>query len=216
MRPHDSRIARECIACRPRFDRGVARGDQTRRGVVMNEFTLGTFAAFCAGEFGHNIQHGREKALEVAAKIIQAEAKRVIGTYDYNWPQLAESTQADRSKKGFPANEPLLRTGALRDSIHVTIVEPGHIAIVGSDSDNAVYQEFGTSTIPARPFLGGAVASTKKEIRKVVREIVGAAASGHHSVEAEILHIALDALKEIGHDVRDLVEGDEHQQRHGR
>ena len=177
----------------------------------MREFDLFRFAEFCAHDLPHEVQHAREKALEAGAQIIQKEARRVIGTYDYGWEQLAQSTQADREKKGFPANEPLLRTGELRDSIHYQILKRGHLAEIGSDSDIAVYQEMGTSTIPARPFLAGAAVKTEKQITKVVRAIVGAATAGagHRSIEGEILHIAGEALKELKEFAEELVEENE-------
>ena len=56
-------------------------------------------------------------ALEVGAKIIQKEAKSILGHYQggagglVGWQALADSTMNDRFKKGFPAEEPLLRTG---------------------------------------------------------------------------------------------------------
>jgi phage gpG-like protein len=103
----------------------------------------------------------RHEALEVAAVIIEGEAKAVIGTYKYGWTELADSTKRDRERKGFPPNEPLLRTGELRDSIeHSAGVET---AYVGSNLNIAVYQELGTSRIPPRSFLMGAAVHKGKE-----------------------------------------------------
>jgi hypothetical protein len=93
-------------------------------------------------------------------KIVETEAKRVIGTYDYGWPELAESTQADRVRQGCLADEPLLRTG---DSIEHTIISD-HEAQVGSNNDIAVYQELGTSRIPPRSFLAQAAVHAEKEV----------------------------------------------------
>ena len=173
---------------------------------LMREFDLFRFAEFVAHDLPHDVQRARERALEVGAQIIQKEARRVIGTYDYGWEQLAESTQADREKKGYPANEPLLRSGEMRDSIHYQIIAKGHLAEIGSDSDVAVYQELGTSTIPARPFLAGAAVKTEKQIKKVVRQMVGGAVAGHRSIEAEILHIAGEALHHLKESAESLVE----------
>lgn len=132
-------------------------------------FSPNSFAAFLAGA-AFEIEHGKDKGLEKACVILETEAKRVIGTYDYQWPQLAPSTQADRARKGFPPNEPLLRTGELRDSIGHTV---GHgEAWVGSNSKIAVYQELGTRTIPPRSFLSGAVSAKQEEVEKVFAGIV--------------------------------------------
>lgn len=106
-------------------------------------------------------------ALEQACVVIEDEAKRVIGTYDYGWPELAGSTQADREKRGFPANEPLLRTGEMRDSIEHNVA--GKSGFVGSNADIAVYQELGTSRgIPPRSFLAGAAIHKGKEAADAV------------------------------------------------
>jgi hypothetical protein len=47
------------------------------------------------------------------SKILQDEAVRVLGTYDYGWPLLKPQTIA-RKETG---DSPLLETGDLRDSI---------------------------------------------------------------------------------------------------
>ena len=99
-------------------------------------------------------------ALTKGAIRVERLAKSKIGTYQpeagpfSEWRELAESTQADRRGKGFNEDDPLLRTGELRDSIGYT-VEP-HEAAVGSASQIASYQELGTRTIPPRSFLGSA------------------------------------------------------------
>lgn len=114
--------------------------------------------------------------LERAAVIIERTAKDEIGVYQPAtgsfpaWAPLAESTVEDRVSKGYSANEPLLRDGTLRDSIsHET---KGLEAVIGSTSDIAAYQEFGTETIPPRPFIGPAAFVNKDNIQK----LIGAAA----------------------------------------
>lgn len=126
--------------------------------------------------FSLRLAHEEHKALEHAAKIIQTEAKAEIGTYQDTagpfaaWQELADSTKADRVHQGFSANDPLLRTGEMRESIEYTVGT--HEAAIGSNSDIAVWQELGTQKIPARSFLGGAA------MRKAphVAEILGASA----------------------------------------
>jgi HK97 gp10 family phage protein len=113
-----------------------------------------------------------ERGLEAVAAMIEKTAKDEIGEYQEAvgpfpaWEELADSTKADRVSKGYTENDPLLRSGALRDSIsHQT---KGLEAVIGSDSDIAVYQELGTSKIPPRPFLGPAVERNHEAIKKIV------------------------------------------------
>jgi HK97 gp10 family phage protein len=120
----------------------------------MREFNnLGGFIAFLEAV---RFEAAEKAALEAAAVVLESEAKRVIGTHDYNWPPLADSTVA---RKG--DDDPLIVNasadpGALiRNTIEHNV--GGREAQVGSDSDVAVFNEFGTSKIPPRPFLGGAV-----------------------------------------------------------
>jgi hypothetical protein len=49
----------------------------------------------------------QREVMEKACVIVETEAKRVIGTYDYDWAPLAETTKAERARLGFPEDEPL-------------------------------------------------------------------------------------------------------------
>lgn len=116
-------------------------------------------------------------SLEEAGSVIDTYAKAQIGHYDLtppagfpSWPQLADSTKKDRVREGFPENEPLLRTGELRDSIHHEVLD-FDLAVVGSDSDIMVYQELGTETIPPRPVMGPAAVRMGPK----VADMIGAA-----------------------------------------
>jgi phage gpG-like protein len=124
----------------------------------------------------------QRRALERAALVVEAEAKREIGTYQDEtgpfapWAELADTTKNDRVRQGFSENEPLLRTGDMRDSID-HVVEQDE-AVVGSNSDIAVYQELGTDRIPPRSFLGGAASRRGEEVARilgggVVKALVG-------------------------------------------
>lgn len=110
---------------------------------------------------------GEAATLEEAARKVEEEAKRVIGTYDYGWPQLQLSTQMQREQQGFDPNDPLLRTGELRDSIQHYVDEESRTAYVGSNNPIAKWQELGTSTIPPRSFLAAAAAVKGKEIAEL-------------------------------------------------
>lgn len=132
------------------------------------------------------LEHGLEK---VAAHI-EKEAKAKIGEYQGAngmhdaWPELADSTKEDRLRKGFTENDPLLRTGGLRDSIsHETkLLE----AQIGSTSDIAVYQELGTSKIPPRPFLGAAAFEAKDKIVAILGAATVAGIVGGNILSYEI------------------------------
>jgi hypothetical protein len=97
----------------------------------MRAFSLEQFAHFIVRKI--NLEHAQHVGLEAAAKIVQAEAKRVIGSYDYGWTPLKEATIARKAN----GDTPLLETGELRDSIEYTIVSD-HEAQVGSNNDKAV------------------------------------------------------------------------------
>lgn len=129
---------------------------------------------------------GVHKGLDAAGQIVETEAKRVLGTYDYSWPELAPATKKQRLSLGFPENEPLLRNGELRDSIgHTTQATEVDIGvpskIVGDGSrenpvrnigDVATAMELGTSRAPARSFLVGAlVAKTQDVVNAIGKSI---------------------------------------------
>ncbi|CAJ0705821.1 HK97 gp10 family phage protein [Ralstonia holmesii] len=131
-----------------------------------------------------------EKGLDKAAAHIEHAAKDKIGEYQAAngmheaWPELAESTKEDRVRKGFTENDPLLRTGDLRDSIsHET---HGLEAAIGSTSDIAVYQELGTDKIPPRPFLGAAAYESIDEVKKLVGGAVITGIVGGNSLDYKV------------------------------
>lgn len=101
--------------------------------------------------------------LEEAGQIIEAEAKRVIGTYDYGWPPLKPET-IERKTTG---DSPLLETGEMRDSIHHMV--QGDKVFIGSDNEKAAFHEYGTSRgIPPRPFLSTAAQHKHAEVAKKI------------------------------------------------
>ncbi|TPE14900.1 hypothetical protein FJP62_14310 [Pantoea vagans] len=107
-----------------------------------------------------SIATGLEEGFRVIVKEIEETAKEEIGIYQpaYGpfdaWAPLAESTKADRVRQGYSEDEPLLRSGELRDSIGSEVV--GLAAIVGTKSEIGLWQEVGTAHIPPRPFIGPA------------------------------------------------------------
>lgn len=145
----------------------------------MADFTIDSFAAMLLATAAA-MPMAEKAALQAAGEIVEKEAKAEIGAYQgaagpfAAWEPLAESTQNERAHQGFTPDDPLLRTGEMRDSIGLVV--EGHEAYVGSNSDIAVYQELGTSKgIPPRSFLGGAAVRKSAEVRDVIgREMIGA------------------------------------------
>lgn len=111
-------------------------------------------------------------AVDKIGAAIEKTAKAKLGTYQpevsefAGWVELTESTKQDRLAKGFTENDPLLRSGELRNSI--SRQTHGLTTTVGSTSDIAVYQELGTSKIPPRSFIGPSLYQNDKLIKKVV------------------------------------------------
>lgn len=137
----------------------------------MTDFNLLGFAAHLGKLIVAEVVE-TEVMLTEAAKVVQKEAKAEIGTYQSAsgpfaaWAELADSTKSDRVAKGFTENDPLLRTGEMRDSIEYTVA--GREAHIGSDNDKAVWQELGTDRIPPRSFLGGAAFRKGPEIAHAI------------------------------------------------
>ncbi|MEF3066304.1 hypothetical protein [Pandoraea apista] len=125
------------------------------------------------------VDHSLHRGLKKVAVVIEKRAEAKFGDYQTSvgpfsaWAPLAEATKADRVASGFTPDDPLLRTGSLRDSIGH---QASHLeAIIGSPDDRMVWQELGTDKIPPRPVLGPAAVESKKEIDRIV---AGAAVSG--------------------------------------
>ena len=153
------------------------------------------------------------KIIERACQIVQKKARSAIGREHELWAPLADSTIKDKAAHGYKTPAPLLRSGAMRDSIEYTV--SGNEGCVGSDSEIAVYRELGTSRIPPRSFLVSAAISSEDKIHRMVGASAVAALSGygrHASEVRELLHLlhrAGHALAELGHDLLDDDE-DEH------
>lgn len=94
-------------------------------------------------QIGAQAQAKAERVLDVAALNIEANAKR---------------------------NSPV-DTGALRASIHVA--KDGKLSrIIGDGVEYGVYQEFGTSRMPGRPWLGPAMESQRDAFLAAWKAIV--------------------------------------------
>jgi HK97 gp10 family phage protein len=161
-------------------------------------FGLAEFALHLK-EIEHDMKEASRLIVRQACIMVATKAKRVIGTYDYGWPQLAPSTLEKKS-----ANTPLLETGEMRASIQWSTSHDGMEGHVGSNNDKAVWQELGTSKSPPRSFLAGALHHEAPEIVKMAGKVARATIGpgGLHSPELEFLHL----LKHIGHEVNEVVQ----------
>ncbi|MGC1030908.1 phage virion morphogenesis protein [Pantoea agglomerans] len=123
-----------------------------------------------------SIATGLEVSFRVIVKEIEETAKEEIGVYQpaYGpfdaWAPLAESTKADRVRRGYSDDEPLLRSGELRESIQSEVV--GLAAIVGTKSEIGLWQEVGTERIPPRPFIGPAYIRRIGPLMEASREAI--------------------------------------------
>lgn len=136
----------------------------------MKEFaSLAAFAGhltFMEKAIEHELRHG----LDVVATAIQKTAKEEIGRYQQAagpfvaWAPLAESTKDDRRRLGFTPDDPGLRSGDMRESIKKSV--SAREAVVGSDDQNLVFFELGSSKQPPRSVLGMAVERNRKLIQR--------------------------------------------------
>lgn len=145
----------------------------------MRTFSLVSFAAF-VGTLRAEMDAANYTALDHAARIVQTEAKRVLGTHDYNWAPLAPSTLARKA-----ADTPGLETTEMRESVHRTVDHKE--AQIGSDNDKAVWFEIGTIKQPPRSFLAGALQHKKDEVvdiigRVIYGELIGESVAGPNSM----------------------------------
>lgn len=139
----------------------------------MNRFqSPADFAAFLRGRMPQ-VAGAMHVGLDHAGELVETSAKARIGYGQPGWAPLSEATVADRAKKGFSPDEPLYRTGKLRESIHHEV--HGNSVTVSSSDPKAAWQEFGTSRIPPRPFIGAAMAETLPQaVQAAVRPIINA------------------------------------------
>ncbi len=101
------------------------------------------------------VEAAEHAGLQDAGAGLVAGAQAMIGEELREWPALAESTVAEKSRAGYTgrisATDPLYRTGELRASISYSV--QGQAVILGTTDPIAPYQENGTSRIPPRPFI---------------------------------------------------------------
>jgi phage gpG-like protein len=102
----------------------------------------------------------------VVAPVLAENVRTVMGD-NHKLQDLAESTQIERLAQGYTANDPLVRSGDLRESVTPAVLGlfGAEFAATGSADPIAAYQEFGTATIPARPAFRIGLAETETVAR---------------------------------------------------
>ncbi len=134
---------------------------------------------------------------EKAGETIQGNAKAKLGHYQAasgpfaGWAPLSAATQIERQELGFAPNDPLLRSGQLRDAIEMSVVHDGvvvgvkpgpHVEPDGRVEDVgeiAISMELG-GRAPPRPFLGPAAFEAKPKVGRLAGVAVIAWISGRN------------------------------------
>lgn len=141
-----------------------------------------------------------------ACKLVQKTAKSYLGHYDHpgNWAQLAQATQEDRVRRGFAADEPLLRTGDLRDSIAIDAPYRNGAETYGyvfSNSPIARYQELGTVSIPPRPFLSTAAMEMTPQVHAILARAFFESRFHQWGAISRAISVTWGAAKDLADDV---------------
>ncbi len=178
--------------------------------------SLSDFAAHLLGAEA-DIRAAQEAAVVRACKKVRTKARNLIGTPQPEWPALKEATMADRVRQGFPANEPLLRTGELRNSIQWAAPawedQTTCVGYVFSNSEVARYMEMGTVNIPPRPFIGLAAMGLELQIHEMMGKMVSHAIM-RGGRETSAWRRAFHILHRAGEQARDeIFEMDEHDEK---
>jgi phage gpG-like protein len=125
-----------------------------------------------AAGVGHDtISH----ALEKIGKHLEKKANEKIGRQQVGWEKLADSTEEEKVRKGYPANAPLLATGKLRKSIGHTV--EGRTVTIGSTDEVMVFHEYGTHKLPPRPVFESLAAENAEFIHRTAQKALAEAMS---------------------------------------
>jgi hypothetical protein len=162
-----------------------------------------------------DMKHAQEEIVVRGAKIIQKEAKGLLGKTHPQWAPLKPETIEHK----IHGNTPLFETGEMRDSIEVTAPVRESLSTVagytGSNDMNAVYQELGTSRgIPPRSFLAQAALNKEGAIHRMAGRIVMRTLNFGGPAFRELKHVlhvfkrAGEQLKEAGENLGDFEDHD--------
>lgn len=118
-------------------------------------------------QVARTLPQAEHAALEEAATFMLDRVKEIPGKYQDGWAELEESTKAERVRRGYSPNDPLLRSGELRDSYDKHVTDNQH-AEVGSNDPRAEWFETGTSRMPPRPVLLAAQAQHEHRLPEMI------------------------------------------------
>lgn len=123
-------------------------------------------------------------AMRAGGESVKNDAQERIGHYQAGWDLLQPATVAQKIRMeiapgGDGGDNPLLRTGDMRDSIAAESTDAGFV--VGSAADVLAYQEIGTSRIPPRPVLAPALKHMAPFITTVLGRAVEKTLAGDQS-----------------------------------
>jgi phage gpG-like protein len=127
---------------------------------------------------------------------VRQNAMNAISTYKYGWTPLSPEVVARHG------DTPLYETGTLKNSIGIKLHLPNR-GEVGTNDETAEFHEYGTSKMPARPFMLPAALEAFKEIEASANHYINAALRGqgmNSTRLATILHrvrLILEIAREV-------------------
>jgi hypothetical protein len=139
-----------------------------------------------------SIHEAEHKALDEALVLLEKDMAARIGQYQDAsgrfpaWAPLAESTEAEKERLGYPSDAPLLREGDLQQSFTHSTDGPRE-GLVGSTDDTMLYHEMGTSKMPPRPVVGPAWFDNSEKVRRLLGHAVAEAIIGGNVAEEYLL-----------------------------
>jgi hypothetical protein len=151
--------------------------------------SLGSFAA-------HLLTAATAEALALQAGLkaacveVEKTATGEIGTYQPAigpfpaWAPLADSTEDQKARMGYPADSPLLASGEMQASY--TNEVQGLEGVVGTPDPKALYHEIGTDRMPPRPVLGPALLHNRERIERLIGEAAVAGILGGELTSAQM------------------------------
>jgi phage gpG-like protein len=140
------------------------------------------------------VHSAQVEGMREAGHMLQHEAQHIIGEYQDavgpfpKWEPLSDATLnggVDKHGRWFPGkidlgyappDNPLLRTGHMRGSIECSSTD--HEVVLGTHDPVAADQEFGTHSIPPRPFIGPTMFRHVGEAVDIITHHVIAAMTG--------------------------------------
>jgi hypothetical protein len=116
------------------------------------------------------------RAARTLAPVIVANVQAIMGTSALQ--DLAPDTQTERVRAGFTPNDPLVRTGDLRESVVPFSAPTSGVSALGvamTYDPVAEYHEKGTAHIPPRPAFRMGLLDSNRIAQTILSNLVGSA-----------------------------------------